>query len=480
MTNPQSMPESTPDTVIVAGFGGAGAAAAVAAAHAGARVIVFDRAPEELRGGNSRANLFYMLLKENLELADNFIPELDDMTVPRAFELGPTPVADEAWGLDSGMRRVWLEEAGGAVEWLRSFGLEMDFEQSDIVAPGTMPGVKPQGGGEGMLNVLEQVARDRGAEFIYETAVIGVETDKWGVITGVMVEGPEGRYSISCSALILATGGFHGNLEMMNRYLGPGSRNLVPLSREGYFNKGEGVRIGIELGAATAGDMADFHGVSIDARADGERWLTTGSRYGILVNHHGKRFVNETGGEHTHKAVRDQEHGYAFSIVDQKIINKPFYHLIFNSEADPYRADTLEELAVKIGVPADALRATVDEYNAACDPSVPDGSAGARGIEFEKTRLATPLTDGPFEAWPVRSGICFGLGGLKVDEDGRVLSLDNRPIEGLYAVGDTAGGFFKAYPTYTSTLKALVLGRRSGAHAAQRAGSEKVVAAGVG
>lgn len=471
MSSIETSPPKAAGPVVVAGFGGAGAAAAVAAAQAGAEVLVFDRAPAERRGGNTRRNLFYMLMKDDQHLTDSFVPDLKARTASPVSHFGEGAETASVWGVDESMLRTWIDDAVPTVDWIREVGVQLSKQESDIVAHGAAAGIMPDGGGDGLLQLMEAKARELGAVFTYETTVVGVRTSDTGEITHVLVESPEGRRLQPCSALILATGGYHGNLELSTRYLGPRAGYLVPLSREGYYNQGEGLRIGLELGAGTAGDLGDYHAVAVDARADGERWLLTGYKYGILVNRAGRRFVDEGSGEDAVKAIPGQKDGVAFAILDRRASQSPFYKNSFNSDAGPLRADSLEKLADLIDVPAAVLWKTVQEYNAACDVTTTDDSAATTGLDIDKSRLATPLTEGPYEAWPVKAGNTFALAGLKVDGDGRVLSVDGRPLPGLYAAGDTVGGYFKEYVTYTSTVKALVLGRRAGTHAAARAAS---------
>jgi tricarballylate dehydrogenase len=121
-------------------------------------------------------------------------------------------------------------------------------------------------------------------------------------------------------------------------------------------------------------------------------------------------------------------------------------------------------------VDAAGLRATVDEYNAAAtavpfDPMRHDGKR-AEGIEPPKSNWAQPLTEGPFEAWPVEPRICFTYHGLRVDGETRVLDGDGQPIPGLQAAGEITGIFHGTYPAGTSVLRSLTFGRLAGRVAA--------------
>ncbi|WP_176079801.1 FAD-dependent oxidoreductase [Paraburkholderia tropica] len=453
--------------VVVAGFGGAGGAAALSAAEAGARVLVVDRAPAAVRGGNTRENLFYLAMKNTHELNDEFAQGIERVAQPWSSECGETTEMARFWSLDQEFVRTWLDESVPTVQWMEKLGFRFSYQESDLVDDGFAPGLVPDGGGNQMLDVFERKARELGVAFSYETALVGLRTDDAGAVKAVVLETAYGRETLECSSVILATGGFHGNYELTTKYLGVSARHALPLTKSAFYNRGEGFRLALELGAATAGDLSEWHGLVIDARADGERWLLSGMELGIMVNRAGERFFDESTGEAAEKAVRDQEDGVAYYIADASARRHPFADRRFKTGLDSIKAATIEELAEKIRVPVDTLRQTIFEYNAACDWSNNEQRGAASGLAVPKAFGAKPLIEMPFEAWPLRSGICFSLGGLKVDKFGRVLTEDNHAIKGLYAAGDTAGGYYKQYVNYTSSLKALVFGRRSGIHAAK-------------
>ena len=131
-------------------------------------------------------------------------------------------------------------------------------------------------------------------------------------------------------------------------------------------------------------------------------------------------------------------------------------------------ADTIEQLAEKIGVNPEALAETIREYNEAInpdtefDPTVKDGKSSA--TTPIKSNWAAPLDEGPFYAYPVTCGITFTFGGVKTDTHGRVLNKDGEHIEGLYAAGEMLGGLFSNnYPGGSGLAAGVVFGRRAGA-----------------
>ncbi len=269
------------------------------------------------------------------------------------------------------------------------------------------------------------------------------------------------------------------------RHLGPGwERALVRGTPE---NTGEVLQAALAAGAAPFGDWGSCHSVAWDAGAPpqgGERVLTnqlTRQSYplGIVVNTLGQRFVDEGADYRNYtyakygREILAQPDGIAFQLFDAA--TRP---LLRTEEYDSTpitaaTADTLEELAAALGIDADGLRRTVDEFNASIvdvpfDPAVKDGRAAR--VRPPKSNWALPLAEPPFHGFAVRCGITFTFGGLRVDDGARVLDADGRPIPGLHAAGELVGGLFSGnYPGGSGLTAGAVFGRTAGATAARAA-----------
>lgn len=478
--------------VVVAGFGAAGATAAVAAAQSGARVLVVDNAPAGERGGNTSYNSFYMPLDVDQKFIDGFVESLRGTAAPWRSYFGEPAQAANFWGSDHGTIDTWISESSPTISWLKSLGQTFTVRDSDA---GFKPGLTPDGGGPGLLKLLEEKARALGVEFAYETALVDLEVNLKGDVTAAIVETRDGKEAIPCSSVILATGGYQGSEELMVRWIGNRGTYAPPLCLGGYYCKGQGLVAAIKAGAAMTGDLGMWTPTAMDARADGDYWSTAGFQMGIMVNRNGKRFTDESQWDPAMEAITEQPDGIAFTIVDARARAHKDYDILFvggpsrkglnysmlhKTPLPPIRGATIAELASKLGVPEANLSATIAEYNAGCNPNdLPAGSkisddgllvggSATRGVAIPKASLAYAIKDGPFEAWPTKPGNVFGLGGIKIDRDGRVLSSEGRAIAGLYSAGDAAAGYFNYYPWYSSTLKAIVFGRLSGQHAAKR------------
>ena len=139
--------------------------------------------------------------------------------------------------------------------------------------------------------------------------------------------------------------------------------------------------------------------------------------------------------------------------------------------ATVFEAETIAELATKIGVEPAVLVDEVEYFNAACrknvtfDPARPDGKS-TEGLRVKKSNWAVPIERGPFRAYPITTGVTFSFGGLKVDDQARVLSTGFEPIRGLYASGDVVGLFFHNYPSCTGQTRNVVFSHLAGGNAA--------------
>jgi tricarballylate dehydrogenase len=291
--------------------------------------------------------------------------------------------------------------------------------------------------------------------------------------------------------VVLACGGFEANPELRLRYLGTGW-DLVKV-RGTRFNMGTMLLAALDAGAAPAGHWGGAHASPLDAHAPdvGELSLTDRmSRYSypyaLLVNGAGDRFVDEGEDEvwltyaKTGWAIREQPGARAWQLFDQQTIHllEPRY-----STAIPLEADTLDDLAAKAGINAAGLHRTVAAFNDAChrgsarpdarfDPYAKDGLATDAGADLRppKSNWALPLDRPPFVAYAVTCGITFTYGGLKIDASARVLDTTGRPMPGLFATGEIAGGFFfHNYAAGSGLMRGAAFGRIAGGEAAANA-----------
>ncbi|MHC5021472.1 MAG: FAD-dependent tricarballylate dehydrogenase TcuA, partial [Planctomycetota bacterium] len=344
-------------------------------------------------------------------------------------------------------------------------------------------------GGPGLVDSLYSIARANGIEIRFETRVVSLLHDGIGV-GGVRVRSAGVIEDIPAGRVVLAAGGFEANTEMRTRYLGP-SWDVAKV-RGTRFNTGDGIRMALEIGASPHGNWSGCHAVGWDQNAPefgdlavGDNFQKHSYPFGIIVNGRGERFVDEgadfrnyTYAKYGREMLAQPGH-FAWQVFDAKVT-----HLLRDEyrirQVTKVRADTLEELAGKLeGVDPAGFLATVEAFNAAVrtdvpfNPNVKDGRA-AEGLAVPKSNWANPLDQPPFEAYAVTCGITFTFGGLRIDEEARVVSTDYEPIPGLYAAGELVGGlFYYNYPGGTGLMSGSVFGRIAGRSAGQAAVSER-------
>jgi tricarballylate dehydrogenase len=333
-----------------------------------------------------------------------------------------------------------------------------------------------------LIEALMGELRRGGAEVLFETAAQSLRiAPDTGEVTGLTCVRGSRPVHVSARSVVLACGGFEGNPEMLSRYVHH-ANYARPVARGGYYNRGEGIRMALDAGAATCGDYQLFHAEPIDPRSGIAEPALFIFPFGILVNSEGKRFVDEAQGpvDATYEAVTrkvlEQPGGVSYVILDGKVADVPNYQVAIRTDQPPIKAATIEQLAGALGLPERAFVETVSSFNAACDtaaefdPTRPDGLA-ASGLTVPKSNWSRPLDRGPFTAYPLVCANVFTFGGLKTNSRSEVLDSAGGVLPGLYAAGETAGIYFGTYTGSTSVLRGAVFGRIAGAEAARRAGA---------
>ena len=475
--------------VIVVGCGIAGLSAAATALQAGARVAIIERSTKDERGGNTRWTEALLRMKSEAEVSDDFEthfatnaghyldPELIAETA-RDWENWPGIVKTLGF-TDPEVIATFAGSVGPTVAWLKSFGVKFDFLPTYFITA-FQPRMAPIGGGLALVEALAGWCEKNGGQFFYQTTARALIQDDSGAVIGVRCAGPGHRtLELRARCIILASGGFEGNPEMLTHYLGPRARYIRPVARGGYYNKGEGIRMALAAGAAACGDYGSFHAEPLDPRSGATEPVVLVFNYGILVNKLGCRFINEAPAtvDATYEAITrvifEQPDGIAYCILDARIDDVPNWKRSVRSDQPPMTAATLPDLAGKLGIDAGELVATVEAYNAACPtetfkPLELDGLATAAGYAPKKTNWARRISEPPFLAFPIICGNCFTFGGLKVDTNARVINADGAAIPGLYAAGETIGLYYGTYAGATSVLRGAVFGRIAGQHAASK------------
>ncbi|WP_169811463.1 FAD-dependent oxidoreductase [Nocardia harenae] len=463
--------------VVIVGHGAAGLSAAVSFLETyrgtAPRVAVLDRADYEHRGGSSAWTTAGFRLDADTQL------DSDWGEIVRETSGGDA--VTEAY------IEAFYENAVDTLTWIRQRGVPL--AKAPVGLPGTRVkyGYSIEGGGRRFVDVFTELARERGATFFYEVEAVGLERTPGGPITGVRVRDAAGaEHLLSTGAVVLASGGFEGNQELLGKHI-PGGQKLEPVSPGTRINNGGGIEIAAAIGAARSGQYSGAHLEPVDPRSGNIEALVNTWMVGIVVDADGNRIVDEMSTtydmqfDYIANAVHRKANGVAYAITDAAA-REALPHLSqINFTTEPgIQADTLAELAELLGIDAEGLARTVAAFNAATDTTPIDLSRldgkSTVGLEPPKSNWAYPLAQGPFEAWPIVPQICFTFGGIRADGAARVLDEAGERIEGLYAAGEIVGTFHGTYPAGTSVLRSLTFGRIAGQQVAATASAAASVA----
>lgn len=450
--------------VLVWGGGMAGLCAGVAAAQRGAKVLVLEK------GNRFGGSMF---------LSNGIVWTFANTDEVRSR----MPDGDAA------LQDLLVSHLGDGLAWLEAQGVVLEPERTYLKCGRGRAASGPQ-----MTQALVDALRQRGGQLLGGMALQQLSTDD-GAVTGALAFGPEGPVQVSARAVVLATGGFQGNAELLARYVSPHAASMY--LRANPWSTGDGLLAALQAGAATTPWLDTFYGHALTAppaRFDAFGFQETSHKYGplaVALNLHGQRFTDEsagTGEEWLNSQIARQPQASAAYVFDAVTAEREYeggalarvvLERARQAGGPVAQAATLDELALQMhgwGLPPGEVLQTLAGYNAAV-------TAG-RGEFLHPSRRGNPfpVLQPPFSAALVRSGITFTCGGLRTDLDMRVLrraqSVSTLPlvtagrdefqfavVPNLFAAGCDVGGF--STNAYMGGLaQALVSGRIAGACAA--------------
>ena len=459
-----------PYDLVVLGCGAAGLSAAVSyAAEARAqgrtaRIAVLERASQDGRGGATRWTSSWFRITEDRGLDPAFVSRMEQVSGGLA---------------DLDYCRTLEREAARTLDFLESNDVELVFFKQPFPNRNTGGGLgMPARGGVGIVDGLAGVVdRTGGSEILYETEAVRLSLSDEGRVDGVMVRGRDGLLRrLAANAVVIACGGFEGSPQMLTQYLGDRAGNMPLIAPTLTNNRGDGIRMAVDIGADTAGQFDMFHGEPVDPRSSKPDAVVYPYPYGIVVNGQGRRFFDEgrDSFDSTFEALAYEiwkhQAQTAFFIGDQTTVGIQHIDAINLTDQPPIVAGSIGELAGNLGLDPAALERTIAEYNAAIGPGafnahVFDGKA-TFGLDPPKSNWAFPIDAPPYVAYPLTCAITFTFGGVRTDSLARVVTPAGTPIPGLYAAGEVTGLYYKSYPAGTSVLRSATFGRIAGAHAA--------------
>lgn len=438
--------------IIVAGGGMSGLCAAISAAELGASVLLIEKAEEV--GGNANLSAGMMWTFKEYEKIREYIPNGD-----------------------SELQNLLASNIQSTLAWLENYGLPIGVpEQVAGEAWGRCMNVGKAGDRRSFTQKMVEVLRSLGADVELNTSIKQIEYNQLDEQVIVEVENKGQSVKYLASSLVIATGGFVANPDMLERYLGKYAKNLMIRSIPSCT--GDGIQLALQMGAETSGDMGTFYGHTMPcAEIPPEEFQPITpyfARCSVLIDKHGKRFTDESKGkleETNPQAAMNLPDGEYYLIFDERIYQE--YGINQNLAASLPKADLLKrmielgatvlsapsinELAdelERIGVNRQNMINVIAEYNDYCKDINKD-------IFPPKVQNRIPLNVPPYYAVKCVPAISCTFGGLKIDNQFRVLNKKQEALPGIYACGLDAGGVFQTY--YAGGLAwSAVSGKKAG------------------
>ena len=471
--NDASAEDSTVDAdVVVVGAGGAGMTAAITAAAEGKNVVILES--QSMVGGNSvratggmnagktvyqdenefgeSAGVEKTLKTAAEKYADNETITALAKTVSEqwaAYQANPTGYFDsvELMELDTmiggkGINDPELVEtlcanSADAIDWLDEHGITLHNVSSfggasvkRIHRPVNAEG-KTVSVGSYMIPLLQENCEKAGVKMMLDTTATEILTDANGAAVGVKATGASGEtVTVNAKAVILASGGFGANLDMVVKYK-PELKGFMTTNAPGI--QGQGIEMAEAIGAATV-DMDQIQ-IHPTVEANTAALITEGLRGdgAILINEEGQRFIDEVGTRDVVSAAEIAQTGsYSWLVVDQAMADASSVIQGYIKKGYTVTGATYEELGKAMGVDAAAFAETMEKWN---------GYVEAKNDpDFGRTSFANPLNTAPYYAVKVTAGVHHTMGGLKINANTEVLNEKGEVIPGLFAAGEVTGG----------------------------------------
>ena len=465
--------DSTVDAdVVVVGAGGAGMTAAITAAAEGKSVVILES--QSMVGGNSvratggmnagktvyqdenefgeSAGVEKTLKTAAEKYADNETITALAKTVSEqwaAYQANPTGYFDsvELMELDTmiggkGINDPELVEtlcanSADAIDWLDEHGITLHNVSSfggasvkRIHRPVNAEG-KTVSVGSYMIPLLQENCEKAGVKMMLDTTATEILTDANGAAVGVKATGASGEtVTVNAKAVVLATGGFGANLDMVVKYK-PELKGFMTTNAPGI--QGQGIEMAQAIGAATV-DMDQIQ-IHPTVEANTAALITEGLRGdgAVLINAEGKRFIDEVGTRDVVSAAEIAQTGsYSWLVVDQAMVDASSVIQGYIKKGYTVTGETYEELGKAMGVDEAAFAETMEKWN---------GYVEAKNDpDFGRTSFANPLNTAPYYAVKVTAGVHHTMGGLKINANTEVLNEKGEVIPGLFAAGEVTGG----------------------------------------
>ena len=409
--------------IVIIGAGGAGMTAAIKAAQGGKDVILLEKMPyaggntTKATGGMNAAETHYQAEQGIEDSVEQFIED----TMKGGHDIN-----------DIDLVTAMAENSAEGIDWLDSIGAPLPKVSFSGGATNSRIHAPEDGSGVGAYLVTAFLKKldELGVKVMYDTEATSLITFE-GAVVGVQAVSPTTFYTIGADAVILATGGFGNNEDMIVRYRDD-LKGTVTTSAPGIT--GDGILMAEAVGA----DLVDIDQIQLHPTVEqGTSMLITESVRGdgaILVNQDGKRFTNELLTRDVVSAAELEQPGsYAYIIFDQRLRDGLKAIEKYVSTGITKQADTIEGLAEQLEIDPATLAETLATWNKyVADQNDPDFG--------RDTGMENDLSVAPYYAIKIAPGIHHTMGGVHIDTDARVIDTNGNVIPGLFAAGEVTGG----------------------------------------
>ncbi|WP_448624276.1 FAD-dependent oxidoreductase [Geodermatophilus sp. URMC 64] len=462
---------SGPDVdVLVVGSGAAGLAAALSARQGGAASVLVAEA-EGVVGGSSRLSGGLTMgagtrYQRALGIADDADSLFHDyMTLNH-------------WDVEAGVARRLADLAGPTVEWLGDLGVEY-YDQMVYGGDERVPRVHvPIGRGQAVVDVLHRACREAGIDI-----ALGQRVDRLIVEDGAVGGVAVGDDAITARAVVLATGGFGNDPDKLAAHFPSAAATGWTWYIGAPGSRGDALRLAEQVGAQLLGHDRGLRLLHANFAPIYEAYLPG---WIVIVNREGRRFFNETAPYGITDGLLRSQGDVAYAVFDDAALTaataagvarykqqvpgstkkqSPHWNADVIEQmvaaGKVHRTGTVAELATALGLPVDRFEGTVARHNAQV-------AAGEDPDYLKDPTFLEPIATPPFFGAEIRPAtVCFTSCGPRIDRDAQVLDTAGRPVPGLYAAGECAGGVIG--PAYVgsgnSYANCVVFGRVAGASA---------------
>lgn len=434
--------------VVIVGSGATGLITAIQAAELGLKPVVFEKM-DKLGGNSTRASSGMNAAETYVQLNHHVIDSFEDFYNDTYIGGGKRNNVE--------LLKYFTSHAGLTIDWLKQHGIELE----DLTITGAMNTTRTHRPnsqapiGAYLVTSFLQIIEKMGIE-VYNNVSVDKITRDDEKITGVVISDENGnQHQVAGKAVLLATGGFGANKELIGQY----RKDLTSYrttNQEGAT--GDGLKLATDVGAALV-DMDQIQ-VHPTVQQDNDHAFLIGEAIrgegAILVNTDGNRFVNELDTrQKVTDAINEQATKHAYLILDAEVVNHAPAVRFYDSIGMVVHGQTIDELAKNIDVDADNLTQTIETWNQAVVNQ--DDQFG------RKTGMDRQLNHPEFMAIHIAPSVHYTMGGIKINHYTQVLNQDDQVINGLFAAGETSGGLHGNNRIGGNSIaETVVFGRQAG------------------